>query len=180
MKLKTLIFLQESGPAGASSYPSMGMGFQSMSSQDSQLRPMPGGNNNAEDWNGIVEGDGWFLYKESNNWHNKQSTASITITEGEPTKFRIKIKTKGLKKKGDTNAKLYERVRQHTNRVSSAWISEAKKIYGNPELNEAGNPIQKSWHQCFKEALQSPKVSPFVEGIEESKWGSPIVNPVNF
>jgi hypothetical protein len=120
------------------------------------------------------------LYKESNDWNNRCSFASITITEGEPTKYRIKIKTKGLRKKGDTNAKLYERVRQHTNKVSSAWISEAKKIYNNPELNEVGNPIQKSWSQCFKEALQSSKVAPFIEGFEEGRWPAPIVNPVNF
>ncbi len=179
MKLKTLIFLDFLNEGGMS-YPSAGMGYASMSSQDTALRPMPGSIDAKESWDGIVEGNGWFLYKESNNWHNKQSTASVTITEGEPIKLRIKIKTKGLKKKGDTNAKLYERVRQHTNRVSSAWVSEAKKIYNNPELNEVGNPIQKSWHQCFKEALQSPKVSPFVEGIEEGKWPAPIVNPANF
>jgi len=175
IKLKTLIFLEGAGAYGGNT---IGMG--SMSSQDSQLRPLPGSPDDKESWDGIVEGDGWFLYKESNNWHNKQSTASITITEGEPTKYRIKIKTKGLKKKGDTNAKLYERVRSHTNKVSSTWVSEAKKIYNNPELNEVGNPIQKTWHQCFKEALQSPKISPFIEGVEESRWQAPIVNPVNF
>ena len=162
------------------SYPSAGMGFGPLSSQDNRLYAMPGSTYDEEKWGGIVEGEKWFLYKESNDWHNKNSFASVTITEGEPTKLRIKIKTKGLKKKGDTNAKLYERVRQHTNRVSGAWVSEAKKIYNNPELNEVGNPIQKSWHQCFKEALQNPKVAPFVEGVEEGKWPAPIVNPVNF
>jgi hypothetical protein len=173
MKLKTLIFLSEAG---------MSMGYGSMDSQDHTLRTMPGSPGDKEDWNGIMESsDGkWFLYKEANNWHQKQSSASVTITEGEPTRFRIKIKTKGLKKKGDKNSQLYERVRKHTNSVSSAWVSEAKKIYNNPELNEIGNPLQKSWAQCFKEALQNPKVAPFVEGFEESKWGAPIVNPVNF
>src|ERR1035437_7405646 len=171
MKLKTLIFLTEAG---------MSMGYGSMSSQDSQLRPMPGGMNDGPSWDGIVEGDGWFLYKETNNWHQKQSTASVTITEGEPYKFRVKIKTKGLRKKGDRNAQLYERVRAHTNKVAGAWVSEAKKIHNNQEMNEIGNPKEKSWAQSFKEALQSPKVSPFIEGVEESKWPAPIVNPVNF
>jgi hypothetical protein len=157
----------------------MSMGYGSMDSQDHALRPLPGSMNDGDSWDGIVEGDGWFLYKEANNWHQKQSSASVTITEGEPTRFRIKIKTKGLKKKGDKNSQLYERVRKHTNSVSSAWVSEAKKIYNNPELNEIGNPLQKSWAQCFKEALQNPKVAPFVEGFEESKISS-ISDPVNF
>lgn len=165
MKLKTLIFLNE-----------VNMGYGSMTSQDTQLRPMPG---SIDEWNGIVEGDGWFLYKEANNWHHRQSGASVTITEGEPTRYRIKIKTKGLKKKGDTNAKLAERVRKHTEKVSRSWISAAKKIRNNPELNEIGNSVQKSWAQCFKEALNDPSVSGFVEDFQESKVSS-VSDPVNF
>lgn len=167
MKLKTLIFLENS------------MGYGSMSSMDTSLRPMPGSMDSIEEWNGIVEGDGWFLYKEHNNWHIKQSGASVTITEGEPTRYKIKIKTKGLRKKGDTNKMLSERIRKHTEKVSRSWISAAKRIRNNPDLNEIGNPIQKSWAQCFKEALKDPKVSGFVESFEESKI-PPISDPVNF
>lgn len=156
------------------------MAFGGMSSQDTKLRPMPGGMDDPDSWNGIVEGDGWFLYKESNNWHNRQSGASVTITEGEPYKFRIKIKTKGLKKKGDTNASLHERVRKHTDKISRAWMSAAKKIRNNPELNEIGNPKVKQWTECFREALSDPKISPFIESHEEGKWPAPIINPMNF
>jgi hypothetical protein len=173
MKLKTLIFLEFYMPPRGS----MGMG--SMSSQDQQLRPMPGSIDAKESWNGIVEGGGWFLYKESNDWHKKQATASVTITEGDPSRFRIKINTKGLRKKGDPNAMLYERIRRHVDKISKAWVSSAKKLHNNPELNEIGNPIQKSWNECFKEALQDPKVAPYIEGFEESKLSS-ISDPVNF
>lgn len=174
MKLKTLIFLEGTAYGGNT----IGMG--SMTSQDTKLRPMPGSIDNVSNWDGIMEGDGWFLYKEANNWHNKQSGASITITEGEPTRYRIKIKTKGLRKKGDTNAMLSERVRKHTEKVSRAWVSAAKKIRKNPDLNEIGSPIEKPWNQCFKEALEDPKISSLIEGFEESKLSSSISDPVNF
>lgn len=170
MKLKTLIFLEFA-------MPSMNQG--SMTSQDTQLRPLPGSMDDVNEWNGIVEGDGWFLYKEHNNWHQKQSGASVTITEGEPKRLRISIKTKGLRKKNDTRRQFVERVRQHTNKVSSAWVSAAKRIKGNPDLNEIGNPIHKSWAECFEAALQDAKVKPYVQGVSEEKI-SPIADPVNF
>lgn len=175
MKLKTLIFLEE----GGMSYPSMGMGYGPMTSQDTKLRPMPDSIDNTESWDGITEGDGWFLYREANNWHNRQSGASITITEGEPHRIRIKIKTKGLKKSSDTNSSLNERVKNHTDKVSRAWITAAKKIKNTPELNEIGSPMERSWTDCFREALEDPKVKPFIEGCSEEKI-SAMVDPVNF
>lgn len=152
MKLKTLIFLEFSVPG-------------SQTSQDTQLRPLPGSIDDRDDWNGIVEGDGWFLYKEHNNWHQKQSAASVTITEGEPKRYRIKINTKGLRKMGDTKRQFEERIRKHTNKVSGAWVSAAKRIKGNPDLNEIGNPIHKSWAECFEAALQDSKVSPYIQDV---------------
>lgn len=152
------------------------MGYGSLTSQDTQLRPMPGGMNDDGSWDAITEGDGWFLHRESNDWHNRQGGASITITEGNPYRIKIKIKTKGLKKKGDTNASLHERVKKHADKVSKAWISAAKRIRGNPELNEIGSPVEKSWVHCFKEALEDSKVAPYLEGSSEES----IVDPVNF
>jgi hypothetical protein len=74
---------------------------------------------------------------------------------------------------------LNERVRKHTDKVSKAWVSAAKRIRNNPELNEIGSPKVKSWSQCFKEALDDPKVKPFIEGVEESEIGTSI-DPINF
>ena len=166
MKLKTLILLERG----------MSMGYGSMSSGDTQLRSLPGSMDDPDAWDGIVEGDGWFLYKEANDWQQKQAAASITITEGKPHKFKIKIKTKGLKKVKDTNAMLYERVRKHTDKVAKAWIGTAKKIKSNPHLNEIGNPVEPTWEQCFREALNDPKVKPYIESSEEAS----LADPVNF
>ena len=166
MKLKTIL-LHERG---------MSMGYGSLTSQDNQLRPLPGSMDDAGAWDGIVEGNGWFLYKESNNWHKRQAGASITITEGKPHKFKIKIKTKNLKKSKDTNDMLYERVRKHTDRVSKAWIGAAKRIKNNAPLNEIGEVQEISWVDCFREALEDPKVKPFIENWEEQS----LADPVNF
>lgn len=176
MKLKTLLFLETGGPGGMASYPSAGMGYGPMSSQDTTLRPWPGSMDDKDAWNGIIEGDGWFLYKEANDWNKRQAGASITITEGKPHKFKIKIKTKNLKKPKDTNAILYDRVRRHTDKVAKAWIGAAKKIKNNAPLNEIGEVQEISWETCFREALNDPNVKPYIEGWEEYS----MVDPVNF
>jgi len=168
MKLKTILLHELS-------IPSMQQG--SMTSQDTKLHPYPGSMDDSNAWDGIVEGDGWFLYKESNDWHKKQAGASVTITEGKPHRFNIKIKTKWLKKSKDTNSSLSERIREYTDKVSKKWVSSAKRIRNNPDLNEIGNPVEKSWQQCFREALNDPKVKPF---IEESNEMDICVDPVNF
>jgi len=170
MKLKTILLHELS-------IPSMQQG--SMTSQDTKLHPYPGSMDDSNAWDGIIESsDGkWFLYKESNDWHKKQAGASVTITEGKPHRFNIKIKTKWLKKSKDTNNSLSERIREYTDKVSKKWVSSAKRIRNNPDLNEIGNPVEKSWQQCFREALNDPKVKPF---IEESNEMDICVDPVNF
>lgn len=163
----------------------MSMGYGSMTSGDTQLRPYPGSMDSAEDWEGITEGNGWFCYRESNNWDSKKSGASIYITEGEPTKYWIKVKTHGLRKPTDTNESYRQRVRKHTNKVSRSWITAAKKMHDNPEINEVGNEIQMTWNEAFKKALEDPKVKPFLSGYGEGKTNKPkesgaIADPVNF
>ena len=168
MKLKTILLHELS-------IPSMQQG--SMTSQDTKLHPYPGSMDDSNAWDGIVEGDGWFLYKESNDWHKKQAGASVTITEGKPHRFNVKIKTKWLKKSKDTNSSLSETIREYTDKVSKKWVSSAKRIRNNPDLNEIGNPVEKSWQQCFREALNDPKVKPFIEEVHENDI---CVDPVNF
>lgn len=171
MKLKTILLLNEM------SIPSFNMG--SMTSNDTKLRAYPGSMDDAESWDGIKEGNGWFMYRGSNDWHSKRSGASVYITEGEPHKFWIKIKTHGLRKPNDTNESYRNTVKKHTDKVSRAWMTAARKIHNSPEINEVGNEIPVSWKQAFREALNDPKVKPYIDKVGEEK-NSPIVDPVNF
>jgi hypothetical protein len=150
---------------------------------DVKLRATPGGqndgapgwengspswNDDVEDWDGIVEGQDWFCYIEGNDWQNKRSGATIYINEDDkPHKMWIKIKTHGLRKNNDTNESYKERVRKHVNKVARSWMSAAKDIHNNPDLNEVGNPIPISWKQAFKEALTNSKVKSYITEIGE-------------
>jgi len=172
MKLKTLILLIERG---------MSMGYGSMSSNDTKLRPTPGGwNDDAPNWDGIVEGKDWFCYMEGNDWQTKRSGATIYINEDEkPHKMWIKIKTHGLRKPNDTNESYKERVRKHTNKVARSWMSAAKKIHNNPDINEAGNPVPITWKQSFREALKDFKLKAHLAECGEQEI-APVADPVNF
>lgn len=179
MKLKTLLLLNERG---------MSMGYGSMSSNDTKLRATPGGQNDGqpgwnegvEDWDGIVEGQDWFCYMEGNDWHNKRSGASVYITEDDkPHKMWIKIKTHGLRKNNDTNESFKERVRKHTHKVARTWMTSAKDIHNNAGLNEVGNPINISWKQAFKEALNDPKVKSHIAEVGDEPI-KPLVDHMNF
>jgi hypothetical protein len=159
---------------------------------DDRLRAMPGGlndnNPNFDDntwdsghdsWDSIVEGKDWFCYIESNDWQNKKAGATVYINEGDTShKIWIKIKSHGLKKPTDTNRSFQERVRKHINKIAKSWVSEAKKIHNNPEINEVGNPVPVSWKQAFQEAIKSPKITGYVS--DKGEASGVIADPVNF
>ena len=170
MKLKTLILLERG----------MSMGYGSMTSNDVKLRPYPGSADDIEDWNGVTEGNGWFCYKESNDWNLNTSGATVYITEGEPRKYWMKIKTKWLRKPNDTNESYRKRVRKHVDKVTRAWVTTAKRLHNNPELNEVGNLIQITWSEAFQAALNDAKVKPYLADCGETKKSNDIVDPVNF
>lgn len=170
MKLKTLLLLERG----------MSMGYGSMSSNDIKLRPIPGSFDDVEDWDGITESNEWFLYRETNNWDTKRSGATVYITEDEiPHKYWIKVKTNNLRKSNDTNKMYQERAKKHADKVSRAWMSEAKRLYKSPGYNEMGNKMIVSWKQAFKEALNNPKIKTFIENWGEES-AAPIADPVNF
>lgn len=47
-------------------------------------------------------------------------------------------------------------------KAMTTWKSLASKLHGNVELSDAYNPIQKSWKECFEEALKDPKLKEFI------------------
>jgi hypothetical protein len=83
-----------------------------------------------------------------------------------------------------------ERWRQ---RAASKWTSIARKLHGDVQLSEVGNPIQKSWQQCFKEALEAPEMKEFIRNPKHkkifddrgypkkmAKKAATVMDPVNF
>lgn len=69
-------------------------------------------------------------------------------------------------------------------RACSRWKSLANKIHGDVQLSEGGNPIQKSWKDCFKEALQHPELQEFIRKNPHHRIypeeNSSIIDPINF
>lgn len=173
MKLKTIVTLILER--------SMSMGYGSLSSNDTQLRPMPRNwEDDSPDWDGIVEGNDWFCYMEGNDWNKKLSGASVYISEDtEPHKMWIKIKTHGLRKSNDTNQSYKDRIRKHTNKVAKAWISAAKDLHKNCGINDVGNPTPITWKKAFKDALNNQKVKMYIANMGEQKI-EPISDPINF
>ncbi len=56
------------------------------------------------------------------------------------------------------------------------WKSLASKIHGNEELTEVGNPVERSWKECFKEALKDPEMKEYIR----TKKHQAVFDPVNF
>jgi len=71
-------------------------------------------------------------------------------------------------------------------RAFTTWKSAANEIHSDVQLTEAGNPIQKTWKQAFKEALNHPKLKDYIrlphhQRIFDGKGKSaPCMDPVNF
>lgn len=170
MKLKTLLLVEltEMG---------MSMSPGSMSSQDTELRPIPGSADDVEAWDGIKEGKGWFCYRETSDHTLNRSGATAYITEGDkPHKIWIKIKTHGLRKPNDTNKMYRERINKHSNKVMTSWMNAAKRHHKSQGFNEVGNKITISWKESFKEAINDPKVKQYIDN-----WGeAAISDPINF
>jgi hypothetical protein len=156
MKLKTLIYLNEWSGVG------------SLTSGETDLIP----------WDGVTEGKGWFLYCGSNNHNTGNSIATVYLTEGEPKRLWIKLKTKNLRRPKDTNESSSHRSYELTKKLGKAWCSEAKRLFKQPKaIDRVGNPLNRTWEEAFKEALQSPRLRSVVEAHGETKAS---VDPVNF
>ena len=44
----------------------------------------------------------------------------------------------------------------------SKWKSLASKLHNDTQLSEVGNPIEKSWKECFQEALEDPELQEYI------------------
>jgi hypothetical protein len=82
---------------------------------------------------------------------------------------------------------------KHRRRAFTTWKSLASEIHGDVQLSNACNPVQKSWKDSFKEALEHPKLQEYIrqpyhqrvyddKGYPKSVQGKPqaVIDPVNF
>ena len=51
---------------------------------------------------------------------------------------------------------------KHRKKAFTTWKSLANEIHRDVQLNEVGNPLQKSWRQSFEEALKHPKLQEYI------------------
>jgi hypothetical protein len=96
------------------------------------------------------EGKGWFV-------HEGTSHIKVIFENGRQMKFDLTFRNK-----------IGEEKEKWRSQAAGKWSAIAKEIYNNPELNEIGNPIQKTWEQCFQEALSDDGMKPFIKESDRS------------
>lgn len=107
---------------------------------------------------GIKKGKGWFVY---------EGTGYVTavLENGNQISFELNYGNKtGLEKENVSK------------KAASKWAKLAREIYNNPEINEIGNPQQKTWEKCFQEALDNPEMREYIK----NKKLNAVFDPVNF
>jgi hypothetical protein len=51
----------------------------------------------------------------------------------------------------------------------SKWKSVANEIHRDVQLTEVGNPVEKTWKECFQEALNHPKLKDYIRKPHHQK-----------
>jgi hypothetical protein len=117
------------------------------------------------DWRGMSRENVNECFKQGTGWfvHEGSQSISTIFESGKQLSFELSF---GNKRGADK-----DKVRHQ---AASKWTSLAREIYNNPELNEVGNPKQKTWEECFIEALNDDVMKPFIREM------APIYDPVNF
>jgi hypothetical protein len=90
-------------------------------------------------------GKSWFVHEGTNN-------VTTIFESGEKMQFKLRL-----------NGKYGSEKDKWRHQAANRWSSIAREIYNDADLNEIGNPIQKSWKECFSEALKDPRMVPFVD-----------------
>lgn len=65
------------------------------------------------------------------------------------------------------------------------WKSLATKLHNDEQLDDAYNPIVKSWKECFKKALKDPEMKEYIRSkphqrVFDNKDIAPTFDPINF
>lgn len=98
-------------------------------------------------------------FKQGTGWMIHEGTSHITtiFEDGKQMSFELTFRNK----KGDDKDKWRKQ-------ASGKWATIAREIYNNPDLNEIGNLMQKSWEQCFQEALGDDRLKPFIREVDKT------------
>ena len=65
-------------------------------------------------------------------------------------------------------------------RAFSKWKTLANEIHRDIQLSEAGNPVEKSWKDCFKEALAHPELDEFIRNPTKHQRVYPVADSIDF
>lgn len=98
----------------------------------------------------IKTGKTWFVY---------EGTQNISVIFESGTKISFELGPLGRTKMEKD---------KYRSRAANQWSSIAREIYNNPELNEVGDPIQKSWENCFEEALNDDRMKSFIKSNDKT------------
>lgn len=103
-------------------------------------------------------GKGWII-------HEGTQTISTIFENGKQISFELTFRDK-----------LGEEKNKWRTQAASRWSALARKIHNSPEINEIGNPVNKSWEECFTEALNDERMKPYIKETDRT----PCFDPVNF
>lgn len=135
--------------------------------------------------------------KMPQNLHNYQSGAHVGFTERLTEdyhhyhkEYRLFEANRHIVAIFEDNTRLMFEVHYHANRgpdkekwrhrAFSKWKTIANEIHNNVELNEVGNPMQKTWKQAFKEALEHPELQEFIRKEYHQRIYPQSIDSVNF
>lgn len=108
----------------------------------------------------FYNGDGWFIHE------GESDRITVIFENGKKLWFDVGF---GKNCRGVDRSKWREK-------AARKWAALAKDIHNNPELMENGNPIEKNWETCFREAYQNSELDVFKQkpkSIFNSKGSTP-------
>ncbi len=122
----------------------------------------------------------YHFHHEEYRMYEGNRHAVVAFDDGSRLKFEIHFRNAhGIDKE------------KWSKKAVSTWKSCANELHRDVPLSDACNPIQKSWKDCFTEALSDPRLKPYVrekfeklfndKGYPPKVQGKPqtVVDPVN-
>lgn len=99
------------------------------------------------------------FFKQGRTWfmHEGLKDISVIFENGKKLTFELTFRDK-----------MGENKNKWKNQAVNMWSKIAREIYKNPELNEYGNTKDKSWEECFSEALKDVRMKPYIKPLDRT------------